>query len=439
MQSRKERAALKTSTATIEAQASERAFVGAVINGHTRATDHGLKMSDFSDEFCKSVFSACLQLEAQRKQTDFVTMFDVFPEIDSATLITLTQEAAVEKYLIDQHAENIRSAGQRRRVIELFLKAAQAAQNMAQPLEDVIYKTRSYLDETAAQSAPEDFISGTDALVDFCMWLDKQEPEKATSTGIEKIDAQLSGGLKGGRFYVIGARTGVGKSALMCSMATHAIQKGARVLYVSLEMGARENMARMVASVSGVPLGRINNRPTLSDGDHGAIIESCALLPGDNFRFSTMARTPEDIRRAALKMRAQGGIDMVVVDYIQLLQPNVKTSSRVEAIGSITRALKLLAMELDVPVLSAAQVNRAGGQSGDIPRLSDLRESGSIEQDADVVFMLHREDGQEKQEKKRVSIIIAKNRQGSTGTGSFIFDGAHMRFVPIDDRYKVAG
>lgn len=425
---------MELSTATIEAQASERAFVGAVLNGHTRATDHGLRTSDFSDEFCKAAFSACLQLETQGKRPDIVTLFDTFPEIDSGALITLTQEASVDAPIVTQHAANIRSAAQRRRTVELFLKAAQAAQDTAQPLEDVIYKTRAYLDKTTAQSAIGDFVSGTDALVDFCVWLDKREPEKAISTGIQKIDAKLNGGLKGGRLYVIGARTGVGKSALMCSMATAAIKKGVLVLYVSLEMGARENVARMIASVSGVSLGRINNRPTLSDGDHGAIIESCALLPGDNFRFSTRARTPEDIRRAALKMRAQGGIDMIVVDYVQLLQPDIKASSRVEAIGAITRALKLLAMEIDVPVLSAAQVNRAGAQSGGAPRLSDLRESGSIEQDADVVFLMHREDGQERQEKKRVSIAIAKNRQGGTGTGDFIFDGALMRFYPLEER-----
>ncbi|MBQ2990901.1 MAG: AAA family ATPase [Clostridia bacterium] len=415
-------------------QASERAFVGAVVNGYTRATDHGLKTSDFSDEFCKSAFSACLQLETQGKHADIVTMFDDFPDIDSGALIALTQEASFEKHLVEQHAENIRSAGQRRRIKELFLKAAQAAQDTAQPLEDVIYKTRVYLDKTAAQSATEGHVSGTDALVDFCMWLDKKEPEKAISTGLSKIDACLSGGLKGGRLYVIGARTGVGKSALMCSMATAAIKKGEKVLYISLEMGARENVARMIASVSGVSLGRINNRPTLSDGDHGAIIESCALLPGDNFRFSTRARTPEDIRRAALKMRAQTGVDMVVVDYLQLLQPDIKASSRVEAIGAITRALKLLAMELDIPVLSAAQVNRAGAQGGGAPRLSDLRESGSIEQDADVVFLMHREDGQESEECKKVDIFIAKNRQGNTGYAKFIFNGALMRFYPLQER-----
>lgn len=416
------------------AVASERAFVGAVVNGDARAMDHNLKPSDFTDDFCRSAFSACLQLEAQGKQADIVTMFDTFPEIDSDALITITQEASIVGDLAAQHASNIRSAGQRRKLVELFLKAAQAAQNASQPLEDTILKVRGYLDKMAAQSTTSDFASGTDVMVNFLMWLDNKEPEPAISTGITKLDACLNGGLKGGRLYVIGARTGVGKSALMCGMATHAIKKGARVLYVSLEMDALENLTRMIASVSGVPLGRINNRSTLSAGDHGALVESCSLLPGENFRFSTRARTPEAVRRAALQMRAQSGLDLIVVDYLQILQPDGKTSSRVESLGQITGALKLLAMELGVPVLSAAQINRAGVQGGNAPRLSDLRESGSIEQDADVVFLMHRPDGQEAEDRKKIDLFVAKNRQGSTGYTKFLFDGALMRFYPLEER-----
>lgn len=425
---------MENSTQRFNAVASERAFVGSVINCDARATGHGLKLSDFTDTFCRDVFSACLQLEAQGKHADLVTLFDTFPGIDSGALITLTQESAVGGALADQHAANIRSAGQRRKVGELFLKAAQAAKDAAHPLEDTIFKARAYLDKIAAQTASDDFVTGTDAIVDFHIWLDHAEADTAISTGLSRLDAKLNGGLKGGRFYVIGARTGVGKSALMCSMATHAIRKGARVLYVSLEMSARENIARMIAAVSGVSLGRINNRETLSTGDFQALTESYALLPGDNFRFSTRARTPEAIRRAALQMRAQTGLDLLVVDYLQILQPDGRTSSRVEALGQITGALKLLAMELDVPVLSAAQINRAGTQGGGPPRLSDLRESGSIEQDADVVILLHRPDGQEQEAKKRVEIALAKNRQGGTGSSNLIFDGALMRFYQMENR-----
>lgn len=424
---------------TLASSNSERAFIGAILNGDTRATEHGLRLSDFSDDLCRAAFSACLQLEAQGKQADLVTMFDTFPDIDSGALITLTQEAAVGGSLADQHAANIRNAGQRRRITELFLKAAQAAQDASQPLEDTITKTRTYLDKAAEQTSSDDSIDGEDAIIDFLLWIDDDTPEKVIPTGIPCLDSKLGGGLKGGRFYVIGARPSVGKSALMTTWATNAIKNGFRALYVSMEMGSRENIGRMAAAVSGVSMTRIGTKALLSNEDKGQIVESFHLLPGSRFRFSTKARTPDTVRRAALKMQATGGLDIVFVDYIQLLQPDQRVNSRVEGVGEITRALKLLAMELNIPIVAAAQLNRVAANTGNPPRLSDLRESGSIEQDADCVILLHRPDDQLSQPIKKIELCVAKHRQGSCGKTELMFDGALMRFVPIDDRYKEAG
>lgn len=424
---------------TLASSNSERAFIGAILNGDTRATEHGLHLSDFSDDFCRATFSACLQLEAQGMQADLVTMFDTFPGIDSDALITITQEAAVGGSLADQYAANIRSAGQRRKLSELFLKAAQAAQDTSQPLEDTIAKTRAYLDKAAEQTSSDDSIDGEDAIVDFLLWIDDDTPESAIPTGISCLDSKLGGGLKGGRFYVIGARPSVGKSALMTTWATNAIKNGFRALYISLEMGPRENIGRMAAAVSGVSMTRIGTKALLSNEDKGQIVESFHLLPGSRFKFSTKARTPDTVRRAALKMQANGGLDIIFVDYIQLLQPDQRVNSRVEGVGEITRALKLLAMELNIPIVAAAQLNRVAANTGNPPRLSDLRESGSIEQDADCVILLHRPDDQLSQPIKKVELCVAKHRQGSCGKTELMFDGALMRFVPIDDRYKEAG
>lgn len=424
---------------TLASSNSERAFIGAILNGDTRATEHGLRLSDFSDDLCRAAFSACLQLEAQGKQADLVTMFDTFPDIDSGALITLTQEAAVGGSLADQHAANIRNTGQRRRITELFLKAAQAAQDASQPLEDTITKTRTYLDKAAEQTSSGDSIDGEDAIIDFLLWMDDDTPEKVIPTGISCLDSKLGGGLKGGRFYVIGARPSVGKSALMTTWATNAIKNGFRALYVSMEMGSRENIGRMAAAVSGVSMTRIGTKALLSNEDKGQIVESFHLLPGSRFRFSTKARTPDTVRRAALKMQATGGLDIIFVDYIQLLQPDQRVNSRVEGVGEITRALKLLAIELNIPIVAAAQLNRVAANTGNPPRLSDLRESGSIEQDADCVILLHRPDDQLSQPIKKIELCVAKHRQGSCGKTELMFDGALMRFAPIDDRYKEAG
>lgn len=416
----------------VATSASERAFIGAVINGDARATEHGLSVKDFTDELCGKVFSLCAQLEAQGKQADLVTLCDM-ADVDAGALVTLAGEASVIGSLADQHASNIRNAAQRRKTAELCIRAAKAAQDGEKPLEETISKLRAYLDKIGAQQSMGDVVLGTDAIVEFALWLDSTEPEPAVSTGISGLDRKLGGGLKAGRFYVIGARPGVGKSALMSGMAVHAIKHGKRVLYVSLEMGAREIVTRMVASVSGVSIGKMDAK-TASEGDYLAITDSYAQLPGNNFRFSTSARTPDAIRRVALQMRAQSGLDVIFVDYLQLLRSDAKTNGRVEAVGEISRALKLLAMELDIPLVSAAQLNRVSANMGGVPKLSDLRESGSIEQDADVVFLMHAPD-QQQTGRKQIEICIAKNRQGTCGTSELFFDGATMRFYQEEKLY----
>lgn len=410
---------------TTDTRRSEAAFLGAVINGDSRASDHGLRASDFTDSFLRDVFSACVQLEAQGKTADLVTLSDV-TDLDAVSLIDVASEATGMGSLAKQHAENIRSAAARRKISEACIRAAQVAQNPSTPLEDTLAKLRGYLDKQSAKNGSEDVVSGVDAIIDFAGWLEATEPEPAIGTSLPRLDLKLGGGLKAERFYVIGARPGVGKSALMGNMAVHAIKSGKKVLYISLEMGAREIMTRMIASISGVTIGKMEGK-LLSDDDQVAVAESYALMPGDNFQFSTMARTPDAIRRAALKMRAKTGLDVVFVDYLQLLQSDSNAARRVDAIGEISRALKLLAMELKIPVVTAAQLNRASANSGDAPKLSELRESGSIEQDADVVLLLHApNEGQAGV--RRTQLSVAKNRQGTCGTCELVFVGETMRF-----------
>jgi replicative DNA helicase len=395
-----------------------------VLNGEAKASDHDLKAADFGDSFLRDVFSACVQLELQGKTADLVTVSDV-TGLDAVALVELATEARPDGALAKQHAENIRSVAQRRRLTETLVRAAQVTQDASQPLEDIAAKLRSYLDRMGAQSASGDTVAGLDAMLEFNAWLESKELDAAIPTGLSRLDIQLGGGLKGGRFYVIGARPGVGKSALMSNMAVHAVCKGYKALYVSLEMDAREIVTRMIASVSGVSVGKMEGK-MLTDGDTVRIVESYALMPGDNFRFSTMARTPDAVRRAALQMRAREGLDVLFVDYLQLLHADGKPGNRVEAVGEISRSLKLLAMELGIPVVTAAQLNRASVNAGAAPKLSDLRESGSIEQDADVVLLLHA--AEESFGVRNVDLKVAKNRQGTCGKTSLIFDGSTMRF-----------
>ena len=411
---------------------SERSFIGSVIGGDARASDSGLHAADFADPFCARIFSAALSLEERGNTCDLVTLADACTDIDASSLVDLAQEAAPSVSLSGQHARNIREAAQRRAVRAEALRLAQDAADPEKPLSELLDSARARLDTLAGALPSSGAVGGVDALCAFYEDLNSGPVEPVARFGFSKIDGELS--IAGGKLVVIGARPSVGKSALLLHLAMSAMDTGRRVLLVSLEMGEQEIVVRMVARKSGVPAGAISGR-RLTEGDILRIAESLALLPGDRFSICTQAQTVPDVRREALRMRTSGGLGLIVVDYLQLMEAGRRTGNRAEAVGIISRGLKLLAMELDVPVITASQLNRAS-ERNEAPRLSDLRESGSIEQDADAVLLLHAPDEKERPARQ---LILAKNRQGRCGGVDLVFDGARMIFGQAAPRTGIAG
>lgn len=407
----------------------ERSFVGALLNGDTRASDSALRAADFADALCARVFGAALTLEARGKVCDLVTVTDFCPDIDASALVELAQEAAPVASLAAQHARSIREAAQRRAVRAAALELARQATEPDRSLSELLDGMRARLDSLAGALPSSGATDGVDALCGFYEDLTSGPVEPVARFGFSRIDDALT--IAGGKLVVVGARPSVGKSALLLHLALNAIDAGRRVLLVSLEMSETEIIGRMVSRKSGVPAGRISNR-NLSGSELERVAESFALLPGDRFRISTKAQTPQDVRREALRMRADGGLDLVVVDYLQLMTPGQKAGNRTEAVGIISRGLKLLAMELGVPVLTASQLNRAS-EKNDAPLLCDLRESGSIEQDADAVLLLHAPDEKEKPSR---NLTVAKNRQGACSGAHLLFDGVRMLFS-VDEEKEV--
>lgn len=401
---------------------SERVFVGAILNGDARALDSGLKAADFTDSVCRRVFSAALTLEERGQVCDLVTLSDIAPDVDASAAVELTVEALGRGALAGQYAANVRAAAQRRAVAELCLTLARDAQDADKPLPELLDAARGRLDALSGDLPSGGTVSGTDALCGFYERLVGGEVQPVVTSGFPRLDRALW--IAGGKLIVIGARPSVGKSALLLHLAMNALDAGRRVLLVSLEMSADEVVGRMAARQSGVPVQAISTH-SLSETQLGRVVEGFSLLPGDRFSVCTTARTAQDVRREALRMQADGGLDLVVVDYLQLLDAGRKTSNRTEAVGVVTRALKSLAMELKIPILTASQLNRAS-ERNDAPRLSDLRESGSIEQDADAVLLLHAANEKENPER---DLTLAKNRQGRCGGFKLLFSGEKMLFT----------
>ena len=403
---------------------SERVFVGAILNGDARALDSGLKAADFTDGFCGRVFSTALTLEERGQICDLVTLSDIAPDVDASAAVELTVEALGHGALAGQYAANVRAAAQRRAVAELCLTLARDAQDADKPLPELLDAARGRLNALAGDLPSGGTVSGTDAICGFYARLVGGEVQPVVTSGFPRLDRALC--IAGGKLIVIGARPSVGKSALLLHLTMNALDAGRRVLLVSLEMGVDEVIGRMAARQSGVPVQAISTH-SLSETQLGRVVEGFSLLPGNRFSVCTTARTAQDVRREALRMRADGGLDLIVVDYLQLLDAGRKTSNRTEAVGVISRTLKLLAVELNIPVLTASQLSRAS-ERNDAPRLSDLRESGSIEQDADAVLLLHAANEKENPER---DLTLAKNRQGRCGGFKLLFSGEKMLFTEV--------
>lgn len=271
------------------------------------------------------------------------------------------------------------------------------------------------------------------------------ETFKGLPTGFKQFD-RLTNGLHGGELIVLAARPGVGKSALAMNIVENVAKQGKTVAVFSLEMSNEQLMERMLSGMSTVPLEYIKSGQ-FPNGDSDLdklriaqdVISSTMHLYGNDFANIR----PSEIASQCRRQKALGGLDLVVIDYIQLMTGDVKRtfmdSNRQTEVANITRSLKLMAKELNVPVIALSQLKRDAeirnikgekGSSGE-PVLSDLRESGAIEQDADIVLFIHKDTNSTSGE-VNYSLIVAKHRNGETATIPLRWWGKIVRFVDED-------
>ena len=268
--------------------------------------------------------------------------------------------------------------------------------------------------------------------------------EKSITTGISNVDA-LIGGFFGGELTVIGARPSVGKSAFGANIALEAAKKGFKVAVVSREMTDVQFGQRMIsheALIDGMKL----RRAELTEEDWCSIADVVSPLANLPIKFLFTTRTVEDLRRECQRMVEKGELDMLIVDYLQLMHTVKNIKEEHLRVGYISKSLKDMATDFNIPIIALAQVNR--DTDGQMPTLKSLKASGDIEQDADGVIFLHRPsssqdpyvdprdreyfDLYEQRELTYICIGVAKQRQGAVGKACVLFDSKHMRYYPIE-------
>ena len=254
-------------------------------------------------------------------------------------------------------------------------------------------------------------------------------------TGFVDLDG-LTNGLHPGQMIVIAGRPGLGKSTLGLDIARSAsIKHGLPSAIFSLEMSKTEITMRLLSAEARVPLHHMRSG-TMTDDDWGRLarrmgeVAEAPLYIDDSPNLTMM-----EIRAKARRLRQRNDLQLIVIDYLQLMTGNKKAENRQQEVSELSRSLKLLAKELEVPVIAMSQLNRGSEQRTDKkPQISDLRESGSIEQDADMVILLHREDAYEKESPRagEADFIVAKHRNGPTATITVAFQGHYSRFVDMN-------
>jgi replicative DNA helicase len=253
-------------------------------------------------------------------------------------------------------------------------------------------------------------------------------------TGFSDLDA-LTNGLHPGQMVVIAARPAIGKSTLALDFArAAAIRHGIATVLFSLEMGRNEITMRLLSAEARVPLSTMRTGQ-MNDDDWARLarrmseVADAPLFIDDSPNMNLM-----EIRAKCRRLKQRNDLKFVIIDYLQLMSSPKRVENRQQEVSEMSRSLKLLAKELDVPVIALSQLNRGPEQRTDKkPLLSDLRESGSIEQDSDVVILLHREDAYERESPRagEADLIVAKHRNGPTATVTVAFQGHYSRFVDM--------
>lgn len=392
-----------------------------------------LQVTDMHDTRHATTYAAIRRLHDQDKPTDVVAVVDelirsgdLIGNLDAAYLHALTSEvptAANAGY----HAGLVKDASIRRIVIEGAQRATQVASDATIPASDVTELARDAFDQIEGQTA-----AGVESIGDWFMDYAASLEEKPSYTPTPWHDLnQLIFGVRDGGMYVIAARPGDGKSIMAVQIAL-SLAKQRPVLFVSLEMNREEIAARAISSMGQIFIASLN-RHQLSESEwkafaaHRAALEALPLVIVDSSKVSTIPQLKAEARAVRRKYKQN---PVVIVDYLQLLNTHERVENRQQAVAGFSRSLKLAAQQWRVPVIALSQLNRGAAQrkgKAAEPQLSDLRESGAIEQDADSVMLLHRRPVAGSPDELKV--IVAKNRQGQQGDVSLVWQGQFSRVL----------
>ncbi len=423
---------------------AEEAVLGAVLINAESYFDVAqfLQADDFYIVRNRWIWDAFTRLHERRQPIDYLT---VISELEQQSQLAEVGGPAYIMALINQtptslHAEAygrlIEQTSVRRRMLSAANELAKLAYDQGKSVDTVLDEAEKSIFGISERRIRKDLQPIQQVLSEVYDRVDRMSQRgdeiMGVPTGLIDLD-RLFGGLQKSDLLIVAGRPGMGKTGFMLSIAKNAAQKHKKhVAVFSLEMSNEQLVQRLIAQETGIDTQRLRTGK-LADDEWPLFTHAIEVLSDTHiFLDDTPAITPLQLRTKCRRLHLEYGLDLVIVDYLQLMSGDTRIDNRVQEVSYISRNLKVLARELNVPVLAAAQLSRAVEQRSDKkPVLSDLRESGSIEQDADIVMFIHRPDAMEKDSPRAnvAEIIVAKHRNGPTHSGiELVFRNNLARF-----------
>jgi replicative DNA helicase len=412
-----------------------------------------LKPEDFYRDSHRKIFQAIASLKEKQVAVDLVTLGEALKgggELEAvggpAALAALT-DGVPSAGNVEYYVEIVRRKSLLRRLIKSATQIAQECYQNPEDADLLLDKAENVILEVGKAGSVRPVVALRDLMHGTIMKIDELRSRKVHVTGVPtgfaKLD-EITAGMQKGELIIVAARPGMGKTALCLNMARHAAGAKVPVAIFSLEMTADSLLMRLLSSEAAVDgsnlrSGHISQEAMAKLTRAASILYEMPIYVDDSSMLDI-----QTVRAKSRRLMKEKNIGLIIVDYLQMLTSASRSENRVQEISTISRQLKGLAKELGIPVIAASQLNRGaeqrGGRTGggdSRPRLSDLRESGAIEQDADVVMLIYRKSyykreeggGQNDEDDKSAEIIIAKQRSGPVGSVTLVFQDQYARFV----------
>jgi replicative DNA helicase len=425
---------------------AEQSVLGAIIidKDAIHPVTETLRPEHFYNEINGMIFTAMLELYEERKPVDILTITTqlkkkkLYDKLESGYLAGLLNVVPTAAN-VSEYARLVKEAALKRSLIQTGTSLAEMGYDDQKGVLELLDKAESSLFSVSQGHLTRGFVPVKDTLAASFDRIDEIHKSgggiRGVSTGFVDADGLLSG-LQKANLIILAARPGQGKTALVLNIAQNvAVKEKKPVGIFSLEMSKEELVDRLLVAQADVDAWRYKTGK-LADSDYVKISDAMGEL-GDApiYIDDTPGLSITEMRSKARRLQLEHNVSLIIVDYLQLVDPGKRYDNRVQEVSMISQSLKNLARELNVPVLSASQLSRAVEHRGERkPQLADLRESGAIEQDADVVMFIYRPDTETQGHTHPTKLLIAKHRNGPTGEIDLLFRGDRIKFYNVEHR-----